>query len=133
MFLNRLSGEQKELFLDLCIHASKSNDNFDDAEKLVIEQYCDEMRIDVRFDEQHTEAEIAERLLEISSPSDLRIVLLETASLILSDNFYDEDEKAFFEGFAAKVGVSKEELDSLVATLGELTELYARINEFVFG
>ncbi|MBR6103143.1 MAG: hypothetical protein IKP95_11990 [Ruminococcus sp.] len=133
MFLNRLSGEQKELFLDLCIHASKSNDNFDDAEKLVIEQYCDEMRIDVRFDEQHTEAEVAERLLEISSPSDLRIVLLETASLILSDNFYDEDEKAFFEGFAAKVGVSKEELDSLVATLGELTELYARINEFVFG
>ena len=133
MFLNRLSNEQKEMFLDLCIHASKSNNNFDDAEKLIIEQYCDEMHIDVRFDEKLTLQEIAEKLPTISSKSDIRIVLLETASLLLSDNIYDESEKQFFEGFAEKTGISREELDGLIKTLGELTEVYSKINDFVFA
>ena len=48
MFLNRLSNEQKELFLDLCIHASKADNDFAEDEKLVIDQYCDEMHINVR-------------------------------------------------------------------------------------
>ena len=133
MFLNRLSNEQKEMFLDLCIHASKSNNNFDDDEKLIIEQYCDEMHIDVRFDEKLTLQEIAEKLPTISSKSDIRIVLLETASLLLSDNIYDESEKQFFESFAEKAGVSREELDGLIKTLGELTEVYSKINDFVFA
>ena len=40
MYLNRLSGEQKELFLDLCIHASKADGIFAEEEKQYIQQYC---------------------------------------------------------------------------------------------
>ena len=40
MYLNRLSGEQKELFLDLCIHASKADGIFAEEEKRYIQQYC---------------------------------------------------------------------------------------------
>ena len=133
MFLNRLSSEQKELFLDICIHASKSNDNFSEEEKLVIEQYCDEMHIDVRFDENNPADEAAAKLAELSTPTDQRIILLETASLLLSDNTYDEDERAFYESLAAKLGVSREQADSVIPMIGELTDLYGRINEFVFG
>ncbi len=132
MFLNRLSSEQKELFLDICIHAAESNDDFAEEEQLVIEQYCDEMRIDVRFEAQHSVPEAVARLKEISSRIDLRIVLLETASLIISDNKYDEEERSFFENFAANLGVSKEELEGVLTTLGELNEIYGKIYRFVF-
>lgn len=40
MYLNRLSGEQKRLFLDLCIHASKADGIFAEEEKQYIQQYC---------------------------------------------------------------------------------------------
>lgn len=133
MFLNRLSNEQKELFLDICLHASKADNEFADEEKLTIEQYCEEMHIDVRFEEQATVDEAAEKLLEISTPTDLKIILLETASLLLADNEYDESEKCFFESFTAKLGLTKEQLDGVFALLGELTEIYSKINEFVFG
>ena len=40
MYLNRLSGEQKRLFLDLCIYASKADGIFAEEEKQYIQQYC---------------------------------------------------------------------------------------------
>ena len=40
MYLNRLSGEQKILFLDLCIYASKADGIFVEEEKQYIQQYC---------------------------------------------------------------------------------------------
>ena len=40
MYLNRLSGEKKILFLDLCIHASKADGIFAEEEKQYIQQYC---------------------------------------------------------------------------------------------
>ena len=40
MYLNRLSGEQKELFLDLCIHASKADGIFAEEEKSLSGKLC---------------------------------------------------------------------------------------------
>ena len=133
MFLNRLSAEQKELFLDLCIHASKSNNNFSVEEKETIAQYCEEMHIEIRYDEETDLPAIAERLTEISSEQDLRMILLETAGLILSDNVYDDDEKKFFSALTGKLGLAPEQTDEVIAMLRELTDVYKRINEFVFG
>ena len=38
MYLNRLNEEQKNLFIDLCIHASLANNNFADEEKNMIDE-----------------------------------------------------------------------------------------------
>lgn len=133
MFLNRLSAEQKELFLDLCIHASKSNNNFSVEEKQTIAQYCEEMHIEIRYDEENDLPAIAGRLAEISSEEEMRMILLETAGLLLSDNTYDEDEQKFFTALADKLGLEKSQTDEVVGMLGELSEIYKRINGFVFG
>ena len=133
MFLNRLSNEQKELFLDLCIHASKSNNDFNDEQKQTIDQYCDEMHIDIRYEEQNELPFIADRLTEISSEQDLRMILLETAALLLSDSVYDSDEKKFFTALSDRLGLAKEQTDEVIGMLNELTDVYSRINGFVFG
>lgn len=133
MFLNRLSGEQKELFLDLCIHASKADSEFAAEEKQTIDQYCEEMHIDIRYEEQHTLAEISDRLTEICNDQDLKIILLETAALLLSDSEYDDEEKKFIDSLTAKLGLEKAQTDEVINMLRELTDVYTRINGFVFG
>ncbi|MBR4554446.1 MAG: hypothetical protein IKO27_02520 [Ruminococcus sp.] len=133
MYLNRLSNEQKELFLDLCIHAAKADMDFGAEEKLIIEQYCEEMHIDVRMGEKSSFEEASQKLLEISSPVELRIILLEMASLLFSDNEYSDEEKRFMDALASKLGVDKQKLDEIFSALKELTSIYAKVNEFVFG
>ena len=131
MFLNRLSAEQKELFLDLCIHASKSNQNYSAEEKSKIMEYCEEMRTEIRFDEHSSLAEAAERLVAVSTPQELRMIVLETAALIISDNVYDDDEKKFFETLTAKLGLNKQETDGVFDMLNELTAVYQKIYDFI--
>ena len=126
MFLNRLSNDQKELFLDLCIHASKANDDFSADEKFTIDQYCEEMH-------KHELSTLAQDLIKISSESDLKIILLETSALLLSDNKFDDFEKQFIEAFTKQIGLSQEQLDSVLSMLRELTGIYDKIGEFVFG
>lgn len=133
MFLNRLSNDQKELFLDLCIHASKANDDFSADEKFTIDQYCEEMHIPVRYEEKHELSTLAQDLIKISSESDLKIILLETSALLLSDNKFDDFEKQFIEAFTKQIGLSQEQLDSVLSMLRELTGIYDKIGEFVFG
>ena len=131
MFLNRLSAEQKELFLDLCIHASNSNNNFDEIEREKIIEYCEEMRIDIRFEEQNTLAEAAGRLSEISTEQELRMIVLETAALLISDNVIDDDEKKFFDTLTDKLGMAKEDTEGVFDMLRELSAVYEKIFEFV--
>ncbi|MBR6873802.1 MAG: hypothetical protein IKN17_09890 [Ruminococcus sp.] len=133
MFLNRLSNEQKELFLDLCIHASKANNNFSAEEKLTVEQYCEEMHIDVRFDEREGFAEATDRLIASSSDQELKIILLETAALLLSDSTYDPDEQRFFDSLTARLGLAPEQTEEVLTLLSELTGVYSKINDFIFG
>lgn len=131
MFLKMLSAEQKELFLDLCIHASKSNNNFTAEEKDKIIEYCEEMRIQIRFDEQTTLAEAADRLVAVSTEQELRMIILETAALIISDNVYDEEEQKFFNALTEKLGLAKEETDGIFDVLKELTSVYQKIYDFI--
>lgn len=133
MYLNRLSNEQKELFLDLCIHAAGSNGDFSADEKLMLDQYCDEMNIPVRYEEKASVAELTARLTEISAPEELRMILIETVSLMLADNEFDEQEKAFMSAVCAKLGLADKDVDEVSALLREVTELYGRINSFIFG
>ena len=133
MYLNRLSNEQKELFLDLCIHAAKANDDFSADEKLTLDQYCDEMNIEVRYDEKASVSELTERLVEISTPEELRMILIETVSLLRADNNFDEQEKAFTDALTAKLGMSPADVDKVSALLDEVTAVYGKLNDFILG
>ena len=134
MYLNRLSTEQKELFLDLCIHAAMANNNFAVEEKDMIDQYCLEMQLaQPRYTAVKDTNAVIDELKKISTPQEMKMILLEITGLILSDNIYDDDEQKFMNSFAESIGVDKSCLNDMVASLNELKKLYLRIDSLVMG
>ncbi|MCM1330775.1 MAG: hypothetical protein NC253_15245 [Ruminococcus sp.] len=134
MYLNRLSNEQKELFLDLCIHASMSNNDFDEKEKEYIRQYCEEMQLDnVRYTAENELDAAVEKMIKISSETELKIVILELTALLLSDNEYDEMEKQFMEKMLTKASISSDVNNQIIASLKKLTDIYSEINSIIFS
>lgn len=134
MYLNRLSAEQKELFLDLCIHAAMANNNFAAEEKDMIDQYCAEMQLaQPRYTAVKDTNAVIDELKNISTTQELKMILLEITGLILSDNIYDDDEQKFMNSFAERIGVDKGCLNDMVASLNELKKLYLRIDSLVMG
>ncbi len=134
MYLSRLDHEQKELFLDLCIHASMSDHEFSDDEKSIVFQYCAEMQLsDIRYEAKIGMHEVVDKLIEISTPDELRIILMEITALIISDAARNQYEQHFLNEFINKIGVSSEELTELIKSLTELTSVYTKINNFIFG
>ncbi len=132
MYLNRLNPEQKELFLDLCIHAAMANGTFANDEKEMIALYCEEMQLLVPRYEAETDKDTAiEELKKLSTPQELRMILFEIAGLVLSDNICDEDEKLYINDFALKTGMEKACVDEAISVLTELKSVYSRIDAFV--
>lgn len=129
MYLNRLSTEQKELFLDLCIHAAMANNDFADEEKNVIDQYCAEMQISQpRYTSEKAVDVVVEELKELSTPQEMKMILLEITALMLSDDVYDVEEQAFMKAFLDRIGFNKKILDEMVVLLQETRSLYRRID-----
>ena len=129
MYLNRLNLQQKELFLDLCIHSAMANNNFAAEEKDMIDQYCIEMQLaQPRYTAVKDTNAVIDELKKISTPQELKMILLEITGLILSDNIYDDDEQKFMNSFAESIGVDKSCLNDMVASLNELKKLYLVVN-----
>ena len=131
MYLNRLNNEQKELFLDLSIHAAMSNNLFTDEEKVTVRQYCVEMNIPERYEAKLSNDEVLEKLSAISTKQEMRIVFMEITALVLSDNIFDEQEQAFVKKVAAAAQVTDEEKDRIVDTVQELYVVYGNIARFI--
>lgn len=134
MYLNKLSTEQKELFLDLSIHAAKANNEFSAEEKSYIEQYCDEMQISpVRYESINDLDSAVDKMIAVSTPTELKIVTLELTALMFADNNYDELEKKFMAKILSKTGLSNEEHDKMVKLLNSLGDIYSDINKLIFN
>ena len=134
MYLNKLSGDQKELFLDLCIHASMANNDFDEKEKEFIRQYCEEMQLDnIRYTAVNDIESTVNKIIEISSETELKIVILELTALLLSDNEYDEMEKQFMEKMLTKANISEEVNKKIIDIINKLTDIYSEINSIIFS
>lgn len=133
MFLNRLNDEQKNLFLDLCVHAAMANNDFAKEEKQTIDQYCVEMQIaEPRYTANYSLDEVVDKLIAISTKEELRIILLEITALIISDNVYDNEEQKFMDSFAERIGFSKEKVGEMLDCLNDLSRVYQKINSLVF-
>ncbi|MEG1846493.1 MAG: hypothetical protein RR239_06290 [Oscillospiraceae bacterium] len=134
MYLNKLSNEQKELFLDICIHAAMSNTIFSDEERETIDQYCDEMKLNnVRYEAIFDFKTAVSKLIEISSRAELKIVALELTALIISDKKYDDYEREVMNYFISQVGIDENNYNEVSSLLNELWIIYSKINDFVFN
>lgn len=134
MYLNKLSSEQKELFLDLCVHASMANHVFHDKEKEYIKQYCEEMQLNkLRYTAVNDVESAINKMIEISSETELKIVIFELTALLLSDNEYDEMEKDFMEKMLVKANISNDVNTQIVNVIKKLTDIYSEINTLILS
>lgn len=131
MYLGRLSPEQKNLFLDLCVHGANSNNDFADDEKEMVNAYCVEMQIPVRYTEENDLDKCLEKLIKISSKEELRAILIEITALILADDICDEREEVFMQKFIQQAGITDSEYKRVSEMLSKLSALYKEMNEFV--
>lgn len=96
MFLNRLSSEEKVAFLELAHYVARSDNDFSEGEKGIIDKYCMEMQIEnIEFDPDLFD--IYNTLDKIQSNGSKKIVLLEIMALIYSDDFLHEEERKVLE------------------------------------
>ncbi len=134
MYLNRLNSEQKELFLDLCIHASTSDNNYSEVEKEFIKLYSNEMQLtDIRYKAKTIFEDAIAKLVDISSEPELRIIVFELTALVLSDSNYDEMESVFMDKVIRATNIDKTRHKEMIVELNELTNIYKKLNSIVIG
>lgn len=133
MYLNRLSEKQKELFLDLCIHASKADGVFAEEEKACIKEYCVEMQLEqVRYSSNNDLDATLKKIVEVSTIKDLKIIFCEVVALILSDNVLDKTEDKLITKLIETFHLNVEFKEEIIAKLKTLQGLYAELTKILF-
>ena len=131
MFLGKLSEKEKNAFISLSVHASNSNGDFAEKEKMMIQEYCKEMGIPF-FDANN--AISMDEIIAVFQESDLpikKIILLETLGLVYSDGVFDESEKGFISDFAKKIGLTEEDVVKQTAAIKEYLAALKKVAEAI--
>ena len=133
MFLAELRPEQKELFLDLVILLSKSDCVFDESEQKAIFEMCREMEINERTENQLELNEVLKKIGETAYTREKRIILLETAGIVLADGVYSEEEESMIKDISDSLKIEYEQYQEVLKTIQELYGVYKKIGDFLSG
>ena len=127
MFLNSLSKKQKNLFMDLAIKAAEANGVVELAEKNMLKAYGMEMEI-VPFYSSDCETEmVLQAMKDISTESELKIVLFEILGILISDEDFDGSEKEFLNKVRTFFDISQEKCDEMLRLLYDYSSVYQKI------
>lgn len=133
MYLNELASEQKELFLDLCICLSESDEDFSQEEKDTIDKFCIEMGNTARYVANNDVEMTLDKLNDISSDVEKRSITLEIMGIVLADGSYDDGEKAILEKLASKFSIEYSEIEKMIQVISDLYKIYGKFNLFLNG
>lgn len=131
MFLAELKPEQKELFLDLGICLSMSDGDFSAPEKKMILEMCKEMGIPERIEPKLEFKTALERIKEGISTREKRIVLLETAGIVMADGECSDDEVAVMKEIAVTLEIDYSQVEEVIDMVKNLFNIYAKIGDFL--
>jgi RNase H-fold protein (predicted Holliday junction resolvase) len=132
MFLRPLNNEQKELFLSLALAAASANNVLEDSERALLAAYADEMSIDVNKASQMPVEQICRKLKEISNSKELNQISFEIVGMMMSDNEYDDDEKAFISKIAEIFEIPLNRIDEMFSCVNAYSELIKKINVLMY-
>lgn len=133
MYLQELKAEQKELFLDLSILLSSSDSNFSVEEKNLIKQICAEMQIEERYASTFEFKDVIDKLVDISTKKEKRIMLIELAGIIMVDGEYTDEENRFINDIAEKFSIPYDEVNKMILKVTELYGVYKKFSMFLNG
>lgn len=134
MYLSLLKEEQKGVFLELAYEMAFLDNDFSEQEKLMIESYCNEMRMAVPpVIRARSIAELIETIKKDWGEREKKIVLFEIIGLAMIDSNYDEKEKKSIVSMTEIFGLTDEFRDECEVLLKEYVEMQSRINTLVLG
>lgn len=132
MYLANLSNEQKELFLDLGILFMESKGEVDKREKMLLEQYCNEMQIKYRVQKNINSYEsVLKRLKEISTNQELKKITVEILALIYVDEEFAEEEHKLMMSLQRIFRFSSHLLEEIIFTTRHLLLSYKMMENIV--
>ena len=133
MFLTYLKDENKERFLEICVHAALSNGVFDKDEKEALFVYCREMNVDVHVPETKESFEtLMSTLSETATQVEKNIIVLETLALVKSDGVYDDKEQAFMSQLVNGLNIKETTLSKFVSLLDKYIEIGKELYSAMF-
>lgn len=128
MFLKDLKEEQKELFIQLCIHAAWANGVVKSEEEYLINEYCREMSIENPGSDAKIELkELLSQLKRISTKNELNAMTFEIAGIFVSDNEYSDDEAELMAALIKEFNIEKEKVDKMLELLDQYNNLLGEI------
>lgn len=134
MYLALLDDEKKELFLNLEIHISRTDGEFGDDEKMIIDTHCMEMGIDNHNYESWINYDsVISTLSEQCNKLEKRIIFFELAAVVLADGVYHDNEKTMLYELGKYFDINNDKVDGLIDTLIGLRRIYAECVAFVEG
>lgn len=134
MFLNMLTKEEKQGYLNLAVIAANINGSLEEEEKELIRAYQREMDIPLEstalascYDE-----DTVFRSFSSSEKSHKKIVLFEIIGLLTCDSSFDEDEKRFVFRLSNAIGLSTDDVDTISEMALRYFDLVVEIADSIF-
>ena len=132
MYLSKLSAEQKELFLDLSIHAANSDLKVTSEELDIIDEYCFEMRLEESRKEAKRDLDtVLHELKKITNEREQNMILIEICALLLGDGVYDTMEKDFVKKIQSIFEISDSKIERMLNSINQLLTIYYNLNELI--
>lgn len=132
MFLNVLKDQNKELFLELCLHLSNSDGVFSDSEKEVLKAYCKEMEITEKTDLSMRPLENVVSILNNNANLvEKKIVIMELLALAYVDGIYDENEKEEMNIIISGLEFSENQVKEIIELLNKYINICDEIKNYL--
>jgi len=126
MFLKALNEEEKRNFLKLAFFIAKSDEDYAEDEKIMIEEYKYEMNLDFDPESDDSLTDVSS-LIESFSGSDkqtIKKIFIELNGLVLADEKFVISEKEILQQFMEKYNLSEEHLKQTQDWIMRLNSLY---------
>ena len=134
MYLKLLNDQEKKAFLELACDLSAVDGNFEQAESLMISEYCNEM--DISFEECSTNGDITVLLNKLNETLDgksKKIILFELLGLALCDNMFDNKERDFIYSIAENFGIDKNIVNAFEDVISKYIKIQHDIDDMILG
>lgn len=132
MYLSVLDLETKHLFLDLELYISKTDGEFNDLEKQIIDTHCIEMHIDNNNYQCELPLSVVYEKLGKCTEEEKRIIFIEMLAVVLADKVYHQSEKILVDRLANVLKIKDEDVKKAFVAVEEMKEAYVKFSNFVF-
>ncbi|MCR5249226.1 MAG: hypothetical protein K6E50_01320 [Lachnospiraceae bacterium] len=133
MLLCYLNEKAKEEFLMLAVKAAAVNGVIEKAEKDLIDEYCYEVKLPIKYDDIDLGTSL-EELFDRMRNYELRskkIIVFEIICLLHIDGVFDEDEKNFAYDLIHHLDLSEEVAQDIFNVAENYIDVVTRVNESI--